>query len=66
MEVFGSGVHRILITEENDTSVVGVLTQLRLVEFIWENRPSFPAVDALYPYLIKDLNIGSHSVYAIK
>jgi hypothetical protein len=66
MEVFGSGVHRILITEENDTSVVGVLTQLRLVRFIWENRASFPAVDVLYPYLIKDLNIGSHSVYAIK
>lgn len=66
MEVFGSGVHRILITEENDPSVVGVLTQLRLVQFIWENRASFPAVDVLYPYLIKDLNIGSHSVYAIK
>ncbi|KAF2798232.1 hypothetical protein K505DRAFT_233713 [Melanomma pulvis-pyrius CBS 109.77] len=65
MEVFGSGVHRILVAEENTTNVVGVLTQLRLVQFFWENRQNFPAVDQLYPYLIKDLNIGSHTVYAI-
>lgn len=66
MEVFGSGVHRILVAEEGTQNVVGVLTQLRLVRFFWENRQSFHVVDQLYPSLIKDLNIGSHSVYAIK
>ncbi|KAF2738302.1 hypothetical protein EJ04DRAFT_486635 [Polyplosphaeria fusca] len=65
MEVFGSGVHRLLVVEENSTNVIGVLTQLRLVQFFWENRQSFPQVDQLYPQLVKDLNIGSHSVYAI-
>ncbi|KAF2470356.1 uncharacterized protein BDR25DRAFT_34242 [Lindgomyces ingoldianus] len=65
MEVFGSGVHRILVVEESSTNVVGILTQLKLVQFFWENRQSFPAVDQLYPLLIKDVNIGSHSVYAI-
>ncbi|KAF2174773.1 hypothetical protein K469DRAFT_680870 [Zopfia rhizophila CBS 207.26] len=65
MEVFGSGVHRILVVEENTTDVIGILTQLKLVQFFWENRKSFPVVDQLYPQLIKDLNIGSHSVYAI-
>lgn len=66
MEVFGSGVHRVLIAEEGTANVVGVLTQLRLVRFFWENRQSFPAVDQLYPQLIKDLHLGSHSVFAIK
>jgi hypothetical protein len=66
MEVFGSGVHRVLVAEEGKTDVVGVLTQLRLVRFFWENRQSFPAVDQLYPSLIKDLHLGSHSVVAIK
>jgi hypothetical protein len=66
MEVFGSGVHRVLVVEEGTTDVVGVLTQLRLVKFFWENRQSFPDVDQLYPYLIKDLNIGSKNVVAIK
>ncbi|KAF2001072.1 hypothetical protein P154DRAFT_490876 [Amniculicola lignicola CBS 123094] len=65
MEVFGSGVHRVLIVKDNTTDVIGVLTQLRLVKFFWENRQSFPGVDQLYPQLIKDLNIGSHSVYAM-
>jgi hypothetical protein len=66
MEVFGSGVHRVLVAEEGTTDVIGVLTQLQLVKFFWENRQSFPDVDQLYPHLIKDLNIGSKSVLAIK
>lgn len=66
MEVFGSGVHRLLVVEEGKSDVVGVLTQLRLVEFFWDNRQSFHAVDQLYPDLIKDLAIGSPDVLAIK
>lgn len=66
MEVFGSGVHRVLVAQEGTTDVIGVLTQLRLVQFFWENRQSFPDVDQLYPYLIKDLAIGSKTVLAIK
>ncbi|KAF2011682.1 hypothetical protein BU24DRAFT_426767 [Aaosphaeria arxii CBS 175.79] len=65
MEVFGSGVHRVLVVEEHTTNVVGVLTQLRMVKFFWENRSAFPAVDQLYPQLIKDLHIGSQTVVAI-
>lgn len=41
MEVFGSGVHRVLVAKEGTTDVVGVLTQLRMVSFFWENRASF-------------------------
>lgn len=65
IEVFGSGIHRILVVEEGSTDVVGVLTQLRLVRFFWDNRQSFPRVDELYPELIKDLHIGSPTVLAI-
>lgn len=66
MELFGSGIHRILIVKEATTEVIGILTQLRLVRFFWENRKSFPAIDQLYSINIKELNIGSHSVFAIK
>ncbi|KAI8939478.1 cell separation during budding [Plenodomus lindquistii] len=65
IEVFGSGVHRVLVAEEGTTNVTGILTQLRLVQFFWENRQSFPAVDQLYPYQLKDLNLGSKHVLAI-
>ncbi|KAF2751856.1 hypothetical protein M011DRAFT_473160 [Sporormia fimetaria CBS 119925] len=65
VEVFGSGVHRILVTEEGKTDIIGVLTQLRLVQFFWDNRQSFPAVDELYPQFIKDLHIGSPNVLAV-
>lgn len=66
IEVFGSGIHRVLVAKEGTADVMGVLTQLRLVQFFWENRKSFPEVDQLYPQLIRDLNIGSKTVLAIK
>jgi len=65
MEVFGSGVHRVLVANEGTSDVIGILTQLRLVQFFWENRASFPLVDELYPQLLKDLNIGQKQVLAI-
>ena len=66
IEVFGSGVHSVLVAEEGTSNVIGILTQLRLVKFFWENRSSFPAVNELYPQLIKDLSLGSKTVLAIK
>jgi len=65
-ELFGSGVHRIVIVKENTMDVVGVLTQLRLVQFFWENSRHFESIARLYPQYLKDLEIGSHTVVAIK
>ncbi|KAJ4348235.1 cell separation during budding [Didymosphaeria variabile] len=65
MEVFGSGVHRVLVVKEGTTDVIGILTQLRLLQFFWDNRQSFPVVNQLYPSLIKELNLGTQSVIAI-
>jgi CBS-domain-containing membrane protein len=65
VEIFGSGVHRVVVVDEA-TNVVGILTQLRLVEFFWQNRGSFHQTESLFPVSLKDLDLGSHSVYAIK
>ncbi|KAF2433671.1 hypothetical protein EJ08DRAFT_563399, partial [Tothia fuscella] len=65
VEAFGSGIHRILIVTENTHDVVGVLTQLRLVTFFWENGKHFPAIEQLYQATLRELDIGSHSVFAI-
>ncbi|KAI9822442.1 MAG: cell separation during budding [Pycnora praestabilis] len=65
VETFGSGVHRIIIVKQGTNRVVGILSQSRLVRFLWENGRSFPVIDGLYPQYLKDLNIGSHTVIAI-
>ncbi|KAL2356251.1 hypothetical protein BJ546DRAFT_907692 [Cryomyces antarcticus] len=65
VEIFGSGIHRITIVKEGTTDVVGILTQLRLVRFFWENGRQFPAIDSLYQHSLKDLDLGTHSVFAI-
>jgi CBS domain-containing protein len=66
IEHFGSGVHRILVCKDGTTDVVGILSQLKLVRFLWDNGTSFPAIDALYPVILKDLQIGTPQTIAIK
>lgn len=73
VEIFAGGVHRILITREGGSGngsgfgeVVGVLSQLRLVRFFWENGKNFPAIEGLYASSLQDLQMGSKSVWAIK
>ncbi|KAK4187844.1 hypothetical protein QBC35DRAFT_218867 [Podospora australis] len=64
VEAFGSGIHRILITSP-DGDVVGVLSQLHLLEFFWNEAVNFPVIDRLYGSLLKDLHIGTHQIIAI-
>jgi len=66
VEIFGSGSHRIIVRKQGTTEVVGVLSQLRLVRFFWENVKSFGVVDALHARTLKDLELGSHGVVSIK
>ncbi len=65
IEVLGSGIHRILVTDPA-SKVVGVLSQLQLLEFFWNERINFPIIDHLYPAALKDLHIGSQQIIAIK
>lgn len=65
-ELFASGIHRILIVKEGTDNVIGILSQWKLVEFLWENGSSFPIIDRLYPKNLRDLDIGTHQIIAIK
>lgn len=65
MESLGSGLHRIVVTKEGTTETIGVLTQLRLVRFFWENHQSFAVTEKLYSLSLKDLDIGAKEVLAI-
>jgi hypothetical protein len=66
VEIFGGGVHRIIIVDEKTNKVTGILSQLRLVKFLWENGKSFPAINDLYPQTLWGLGIGSLQVISIK
>jgi CBS domain-containing protein len=66
IETFGGGVHRVVVVKQNTDEVVGILSQSRLVKFLWENGRSFPVIDQLYPQHLRDLKLGSHQVISIK
>lgn len=65
IEVFGSGIHRLLITAP-DGETIGVLSQLKVLEFFWNEGVNFPVIDRLYPAILRDLQIGSQQIIAIK
>ena len=65
MEVFGSGIHRLLATNQVG-EVIGVLNQLQLIEFFWNEAVNFPVIDRLYGSLLRDLQIGTQQIIAIK
>lgn len=65
IEVFGSGIHRLLITSQ-EGEVTGILSQLKLLEFFWNEGINFPTIERLYPVLLRDLQIGSQQIISIK
>lgn len=65
MEAFGSGIHRLLVTDQAG-DVTGILNQLRLLEFFWNEGVNFPIIDRLYGSLLRDLQIGTQQIIAIK
>ncbi|CZS98021.1 related to CBS-domain protein Sds23p [Rhynchosporium agropyri] len=65
IEYFASGVHRILICKDNTTEIVGILSQLKVIKFLWDNGTSFPAIDALYSVILRDLGVGTQQTISI-
>lgn len=65
IEVLGSGIHRILVTSGN-SDLVGILSQLKVLEFFWNEAVSFPVIDRLYPMPLRELSLGTHQIIAIK
>jgi CBS domain-containing protein len=65
VEIFGGGVHRVIVTKDDTTEVIGVLSQFRLVRFLWENKACFEIIDTISMQQIKDLDIGAQNPISI-
>ena len=65
IQILGSGIHRILVTAPGG-DVIGIVSQLRIVEFFWNEGVNFPSIDRLYPVLLKDLGVGAKEVVSVK
>lgn len=66
IKFFGGGIHRIFVCKEGTSEVIGILSQLKVIEFLWDNGPSFPSIDTMYPMMLRDLNFGTQAPIAIK
>ncbi|ABN64657.2 predicted protein [Scheffersomyces stipitis CBS 6054] len=59
METLGNGVHRVAITNLESTKITGILSQRRLIKYMWENARRFPSLDFYLNSTLQDLKIGS-------
>ncbi|RLV94032.1 Protein SDS23 [Spathaspora sp. JA1] len=59
METLGNGVHRIAITDEPCSKITGILSQRRLIKYMWENARRFPSLDFYLQSTLQDLKIGA-------
>ncbi|KAG0668712.1 cell separation during budding [Maudiozyma exigua] len=58
MGILGSGVHRVAITNNDMTKVKGILSQRRLIKYLWDNARKFQNLESLFNYTLQDLKIG--------
>lgn len=65
IEILGGGIHRVIVTDANG-AVVGILSQLKVLDFFWNERVNFPAIDRLYPTILRDLHIGTQQCISVK
>ncbi|KAG7663655.1 SDS23 [[Candida] subhashii] len=65
METLGNGVHRIAITDESGDKITGILSQRRLIRYMWENARRFPSLDFYLTSTLQDLKIGSNNPITI-
>ncbi|QLL34999.1 hypothetical protein HG536_0H03750 [Torulaspora globosa] len=58
MGILGSGVHRVAITNVEMSQIKGVLSQRRLIRYLWDNARTFPSLEPLFNTSLQDLKIG--------
>lgn len=61
LQILGNGVHRVAITDDStgtDTKIKGILSQRRLLKYLWDNANKFENFEELSKFQLKDLKIG--------
>lgn len=65
METLGNGVHRVAITDNSSSKITGILSQRRLIKFMWENARRFPSLDYYLNATLQELQVGSNNPISI-
>ncbi|AGO10147.1 AaceriAAR154Wp [[Ashbya] aceris (nom. inval.)] len=58
MGILGSGVHRVAIMDSTSSSIRGILSQRRLMKYLWDNARQFSNLEVLLNSSLQKLGIG--------
>lgn len=59
-EQFASGVHRIAVTSAHSSDVIGILSQRRMVRYVWNNLRRFPGLEQALELTLGEQKIGTY------
>lgn len=59
-ERFASGVHRIAVTSSATGDVIGILSQRRMVRYVWNNLRRFPNLEQALESTLEEQKIGTY------
>jgi len=65
VELFGSGTHRAVVVDA-DSNLKGILTQSKVIDYLYQNVTKFPQIEQLFPKLLDELDIGKSSVISVQ
>ncbi|ANB15821.1 Sds24p [Sugiyamaella lignohabitans] len=66
VEILGNGVHRIAVSDPATPSdIIGIVSQRRLIRYIWENGRLFKSLEPLFQKPLSELHVGSTNVLSI-
>uniref|UniRef100_A0A1D1XKE2 Protein SDS23 n=1 Tax=Anthurium amnicola TaxID=1678845 RepID=A0A1D1XKE2_9ARAE len=61
VESFGSGTHRVAVVD-GDGNMKGILTQSKVVNYLYDNVTKFPQIENIFPKPLNELDIGKSTV----
>lgn len=66
VSILGTGVHRIAVADANDPNIlVGILSQRRIIRFIWENGRRFKSLEPFFQTKLSEVGITAKKVMSI-
>jgi len=63
-ELFGSGTHRVAVMDA-DNHLKGILTQSKVVSYLYKNAGKFPEIGKLFTKKVEELGIGQSDVISV-
>ncbi|CCH61782.1 hypothetical protein TBLA_0F02420 [Henningerozyma blattae CBS 6284] len=66
IDILGKGIHRLAILDTPNNTILGILSQRRLIKYIWDNARLFKNIQPILNKSLRELQIGNYNTQNFK